>query len=91
MGGLPWDDYKKKRGSGLAAGGGVDYIGTTGGEATLSMGYTMLLHYGLLWAVWATLQVYEDSNIEGGGTGATEVTGATSGGDDESGTAGTTH
>ena len=27
----------------------------------------MSLHYGLLWAVWATLQVYEDSNIDGGG------------------------
>ena len=55
-GGLPWDDYKEQWGSGLAAGGGVDYIGTTGGEATLSMGYTMSLHYGLPWVLWATQQ-----------------------------------
>ena len=49
----------------------------------------MSLHYGLLWAVWATLQVYEDSNIDGGG--GYRGYWATSGDEDESGTAGTTH
>ena len=53
-----------------------------------------LHHVATLWATMGCmgpLQVYEDSNIDGGGTGATEVTGATSGDEDESGTAGTTH
>ena len=52
-GGLPWDDYKGQWGSGLTAGGGEDYIGTTGDEAILSSGYTTGLHH--IATLWATM------------------------------------
>ena len=72
-GGLPWDDYKGQWGSGLTAGGDVDYIGTTGDEAILSSGYTIGLHHvATLWATMGIMgytMVYEDCNIDGGGTG----------------------